>query len=198
MIAGLIQARDERGRPIEPSSLARMNFGKASFKVEAATVTTVQRIRIRKLLQKAGLSAKQGEEPDRVPRFIETLTALADRAGGDAPLPERPDVELLEEIRLTAGNERLLLLYNRREELDRSIAAWTDLADRIEKRRPAWTVLKRLMAHANGVGGAEPHLAQAGNIQGRRQFLTEPDLIAPLTAGLAQMPREELNRLDQA
>lgn len=32
------------------------------FKVESATVTTAQRIQIRKLLQKVGLTAKQGEE----------------------------------------------------------------------------------------------------------------------------------------
>ncbi len=198
LIAGLIQARDERGRPIESRSLARKSAGKASFKVEAATVTTVQRIRIRKLLQKAGLSAKQGEEPDHAPRFIETLMELAARAGGDAPLPERPDVETLEEIRLTAGNERLLLLYNRREELSRSIAAWTDLAARIEKRRPAWVALKRLVSHAEGVDGAGPLLAQAGNIERQRQLLEEPDLIDPLAARLAQLLREELNRLDKA
>ena len=39
------------------------------FKVESATVSAAQRIQIRKVLQKVGLTAKQGEELAYVPQF---------------------------------------------------------------------------------------------------------------------------------
>ncbi|MDD3545423.1 MAG: BREX system P-loop protein BrxC, partial [Kiritimatiellae bacterium] len=62
LVAGLIRAQDERGQTLDPKELERKTIGKVMFKVESATVTTAQRIQIRKLLQKVGLSAKQGEE----------------------------------------------------------------------------------------------------------------------------------------
>ena len=47
-------------------------------------------------------------------------------------------------------NEQLLALYNQRDELSAAIDTWTDLAERIDKRLPAWSTLKRLLAQANG------------------------------------------------
>src|SRR5690606_3665396 len=112
---------------------------------ESATDTTPQRIHIRKLLQKVGLSAKQGEELAYLPQFLQKLSNLADEAGGEAPKPERPDTSFLDDIRLTAGNEQLVALYNRREELASNIETWENLSERIHQRWPSWAVLKRLM-----------------------------------------------------
>ena len=151
LIAGLTRAQDERGQPLDPKELERKTIGKVMFKVESATVTAAQRIQIRKLLQKVGLSAKQGEELACIPQFLQKMVELADQAGGEAPKPPRPDTAPLDEIRLTAGNEQLLALYNRREELGGNIDSWTDLAERIAKHWPNWIVLKRLMAHASGL-----------------------------------------------
>ena len=146
LVAGLIRAQDERGQTLDPKELERKTIGKVMFKVESATVTAAQRIQIRKLLQKLGLSAKQGEELAHIPQFLQKMLELADQAGGEAPKPARPDTAPLDEIRLTAGNEQLLALYNRREELGGNIDSWTDLAERIAKHWPNWTVLKRLIA----------------------------------------------------
>jgi hypothetical protein len=196
LVAGLIRAQDERGQTLDPSALERKTIGKVMFKVESATVTTAQRIQIRKLLQKVGLSAKQGEELGLIPRFLRNMMELADQAGGEAPKPACPDTTPLDEIRLTAGNEQLLALYNRREELGGNIECWTDLAERIAKRWPNWSVLKRLMAHASGLQDAEVILAQVKTIEQQRQLLEEPDLVAPLIANLTQRLRDELNKLD--
>ena len=166
------------------------------FKVESATVSTAQRIQIRKLLQKAGLSAKQGEELAYVPPFLQKMMEFADRAGGESPKPDRPDTASVEEIRLTAGNEQLLALYNRRDELGSSIDEWTGLADRIDKRWHNWTELKRLVAHASGLRDAEVIVAQVTTIERQRQLLEDPDPVAPLIANLTQMLRDELNKLD--
>lgn len=196
LVAGLIRAQDERGQTLDPKELERKTIGKVMFKVESAIVTTAQRIQIRKLLQKIGLSAKQGEELAYVPQFLQKMLELGDQAGGEAPKPARPDTASLDEIRLTAGNEQLLALYNRRDELASSIDNWTDLAECIAKRWPNWTVLKRLMAHASGLQDAEVILAQLKTIEQQRQLLEEPDLVAPLIANLTQLLRDELNKLD--
>jgi hypothetical protein len=123
------------------------------------------------------------------------MRGLADQAGGDTPKPARPDTSTLDEIRLTGGNEQLLALYNRREELGGNIDSWTELADRIAKRWPDWTVLKRLMANASSLQDAEVIRAQMQTIEQQRQLLEEPDLVAPLVANLTQLLRRELNKL---
>ena len=196
LVAGLIRAQDERGQTLDPKELERKTVGKVTFKVESTTVTTAQRIQIRKLLQKVGLSAKQGEESAYVQQFLEKIRDLADQAGGDAPKPARPDTTSLEEIRLMAGNEQLLALYNQRDELGSSINNWRDLAERIPKRWPNWNELTRLTTHASGLRETEVILAQVNTIEQQRQLLEDPDLVAPLITNLTQLLRDELNKLD--
>lgn len=196
LVAGLILALDERGQPIDPKELERKAIGKTLFKVESATVSVAQRIQIRKVLQKIGLTAKQGEELAFVPQFLTTAQELANRAGGDAPRPERPNTATLDDIRLTGGNEQLLSLYNQRDELVVAIDSWTDLAERIDQRLPSWNTLKRLLAQASGLPGAEVLIAQATHIEQQRQLLEEPNPLTPLVTSLTQLLRDELNVLN--
>jgi hypothetical protein len=195
LVAGIIRAQDDKGQSIDPKDLERKVIGKTMFKVESATVSATQRIQIRKVLQKVGLTAKQGEELSYVPQFLVSAKDLADRAGGDAPRPERPATAGLEEIRLTAGNEQLLALYNQRDELSTAIDTWTDVAERIDKRLPSWNTLNRLLIQVNGLTSAEVLVAQVKHIEQQRQLLEEPDAISPLVASLTQLLREEINRL---
>jgi len=120
---------------------------------------------------------------------------LADQAGGEAPKPLCPDTSFLEEIRLTVGNEQLLALYNRRDDLTQSIDTWTEVSEQIAKRWPTWIILKHLMQHAEGIPEAEVIKAQLQTIEQQRQLLVEPDLIGPLVATLTQRLRDELNQL---
>ena len=195
MVAGLIHAQDDHGKAIHHQELERKAVGKVFFKVEATTITTAQRIQIRKLFQKLDLRTKQGEELVAMPQFLQKLMELADIAGGDAPLPARPDTTFLEDIRLTAGNEQLLMVYNRREELSQNIIVWRDQAQRINKREPQWQILKRLLDHSVGLKDAEIFTSQVTIVRQQRQLLAEPDPISPLITGLTQLFRDELNRL---
>ena len=61
LVAGLVRVQDERGQTVDPKELERKTIGKTMFKVESATVSTPQRIEIRKLMQKLEIPAKQGE-----------------------------------------------------------------------------------------------------------------------------------------
>jgi hypothetical protein len=195
LLAGLVRAQDEKGQTIDPKDLERKIVGKTMFKVESATVSAAQRIQIRKILQKVGIVAKQGEELAHMPQFLANARELANRAGGDAPRPVRPAATTLDEIRLTAGNEQLLALYNQRDELSSALDLWADLADRIEERVPNWTTLKRLLTQANTLSGADVLVAQATHIEQQRQLLEEPDPVKPLVTSLTQLLRDELNRL---
>ncbi len=196
LVSGQIRAQDERGQTIDPKDLERKALGKALLKVESTTVTTAQRIQIRKLLQKVGLQAKQGEESFCVPEFLQKMQCLADSAGGEAPKPARPDSKPLDEIRLLSGNEQLLSLYNQRDELAQSHSDWKDLSEKIEKRWPSWLKLKELLRHAENLPDAEVYIAQKNNIEDQRFLLAEPDFITPMVSSVVQLLREELNRLD--
>jgi len=197
LLAGLIRAQDNLGKVIDPKGVERKNIGKLSFKIESATVTTAQRIQIRKLIQKMNLQAKQGEELMVVPVFLQKMAQLADSAGGDAPKPPRPDTAFLDGIRLTAGNEQLLSIYNQRDRLKQAIDGWRDISTRIEKRHPSWNKLRRLAVHAGEIKNAEVVIAQISHIEDNRRLLEEPDLIAPLVSSLAQLLRAEINTVSQ-
>lgn len=197
LVAGLVRVLDERGQVIDFKELDRKNIGKAQFKVESTTVTTVQRIQVRKLLQKVGFSVKQGEEPIYVVQFLQKMFELAKQGGGDKPKPESPKTRFLDELRLATGNEQLLLLYNLREMLGNTFDSWTDLAERINNRWPSWIILKRLLTHAAEVNDIEVIQAQVKSIEEQRQLLAEPDPVMPLVANLTQLLRDELNRLDK-
>ncbi len=195
LVTEQIIAHDERGRQIKPDELERRSIGKTLFRVESITISVGQRIEIRKLLQRAGLNSRQGEELRSVPQFMEIMNQLADRAGGEAPKPERPDTRSLDALRRLSGNEQLLGLYSRRDELKGLFESWTVLATRIDRRLPGWELLERLAVHASGLVGAEGYQEQLETIRQQRQLLVEPDPITPLITGLTQQLRDELNRV---
>lgn len=198
LATGKIRGQAENGQNVAAQGLERKSIGKTVFRTETATVSMPQRIAIRKLMQKLALQIQQGEELGQVDNFLARMTALADRAGGSAPRPERPDCSFLDEIRKAAGNSRLLAVYDRREQILRAIEDWTAAGDEIDRRMPTWNELKRLCAHASSLEQAKAILAQIGSIESQRALLAMPDPLAPLLGKLAQVLREELNRLAEA
>ncbi|MDA3895902.1 MAG: BREX system P-loop protein BrxC [Desulfobacteraceae bacterium] len=196
LVAGLIRAADDHGKPVDPRELERKAMGKALYKIEATTVTTAQRIQIRKVMQKIGCQAKSGEELIMAPQFIDKLLNLASCAGGDAPKPVLPDTSALNEIRLLAGNEQLLAIYTQRDEFFRAIDQWKDLADRIEKRLPAWETLKALLTQARELKDGDVYSAQVAKVEEQRLLLSDPDPVSPLILNVTQTLRDALNDLD--
>ena len=195
LVAGIIKALDDHGGTIDPRELERRAIGKTLFKLESVTITTPQRIQIRKLLQKMGLTAKSGEESNSVSAFLQGMLNLADQAGGEAPKPARPDTGHLEDLRHFSGNEQLLALYNMRARLAQEIDSWTDLSSRIQARWQEWPVLKKLARYANELPSAQGLIEQMQVIEDQRQLLHEPDPITTLSASLTQELRSELNSL---
>ena len=193
LIAGLIRAVDERGQTVDPRNLERKAIGKTLFKIEATTITTVQRIALRQLMQKLGVTAKTNEEGAAAPAFLQALAALAERAGGEAPKPALLDQRGITDVRLASGNEQLLALYNRRDEFMQAIQTWSAYATAIDARWPAWQTLQALVAHAATLTDAAVIQSQMAQIVQHRRLLDDPDLVAPLVDGVTQLLRDELN-----
>ena len=145
LVAGLIRAHDDHGQTVSPTELERRQIGKTLFKIESTTISKVQLIQIRKLFQAAGIIVRPDDEKTRVGDLLERLETLADSAGGDAPLPFRPNSSFLEPIRLSSGNEQLMALYESRDAINEAIPRWTAIASQIEARLPAWNSLLRLL-----------------------------------------------------
>ncbi|WP_310877579.1 BREX system P-loop protein BrxC [Priestia megaterium] len=193
LLAGLIRAHNERGEVIEPKFLERRAIGKTIFKVEAATVSTPQRIQVRKVIQKVGCKVKKlGDELNVIPEFLEVMKELAEASGGEAPKPKVPDTSILEEIRRAVGNEKILIIYNKREELLKQIEKWKEASDRITERMSPWESLKMLLQRSGNIELASEIRKQADSIEEQRLLLAEPDLIQPLLKQLEDVVRKEL------
>lgn len=192
LVAGLIKAQNERGLSTDPRELERKAIGKAIFRIESATVTPKQKIEVRQLLQKLGFYVKPGEELIAIPEFIKKMKELASIAGGEVPKPELPDTSPLDEIRLAVGNEQILSLFNRKDELTEAIDNWSNLAERIKERLPSWISLQELLRHAGEMKAAQEANQQAEAIEHQRLLLADPDPIQPLVKSLEDALRKEM------
>lgn len=197
IISGYVRVHDEFGKAINPKELERKSIGKALFKVESTPPKTEQLIQIRKLYQKIGCPAKPGEELAVVPEFLLKFEELAASAGGDPPQPQRPDAKFLDEIRLSSGNEQLILIHNQSEEITKSIEDWTALSDQITNRLPSWSTLKNLLLKADKIADLEIIYAQVQQIEQQRLLLSDPNPIEPLVDSIAQKLREALKDLEK-
>ncbi len=192
LATGQILAQDERGQHIDPKEIERKAIGKIMFKVESTKVTTEQKIQIRKLFQIARIPTKPEEELKNTPLFLDRMQELAESAGGEAPKPTQPDMSSLEEIKRTAGNEQLIAIYNRHDELAKNIDDWTKLALNIEKNTPYWESLQELLQFADEVKEGQEAKQQADVIYEQRLLLKEPNLIIPLIKPLEEALRKQL------
>jgi hypothetical protein len=197
LTSGLILAQDDRGQRIDPKDIERKAIGKVAFKVESTVVTTDQRIQIRKLFQHAGIPTKPGEELTNTASFLDKMEQLAENAGGEAPKPTQPDTSAIDEIRRTAGNEQLLAIYNRHEELTKEFDEWTTLATKIQKRWESWQNLKELLQYTDDIEESEATKQQTKAIEEHRLLLADPDLIMPLIKPLEDALRREITQYNQ-
>lgn len=180
VLADTLRATDERGAALDWKRLDRRAISQIHFKTETTTITTPQRLAIRALLQKMGITAKTGEESAAIPDFIQRFEALADRAGGNAPLPVRPDTRPLENVRVRAGNEQLLAFYEMRDALTEAITTWQATAQKIEARWQNWEHLLILLRHAASLPHLDEIQREVDAIVADRLLLDEPDPVQPL------------------
>lgn len=195
--SAIVRAEDNRDRPQKSTEIERKAIGMTSFKVETVVLTTAQKLQIRKLMGKLCSNVTQDNLNEQASIFISKLEELANQAGGEAPKPERPNTEFINELKLQTGNTLLLSLFYQAASIGQAIKEWGTLAEKIGKRWPQWVLLQNLAEHAASLDQDNVFLAQVSMIEQQRQLLVDPDLIEPLIMNLTQLLREEMNTLEQ-
>ena len=181
------------GTPLKPRELDQAKVSVSDFRVESAIIDTRQRIKVRGLFRSVGVTCKPNEEAMAAAEFLAKLDRLAQSAGGDAPLPERPDTSHLRDLQSLAGNEQLVGILDRYDELQKNIEDWTKAGNLAEKRLPSYERLLSLASHAaKEMDVASETQPQIGAIAVNRSLLADSDPVPDITRMLADALRTAL------
>ena len=180
------------GTPLKPGQLDQAKISATDFRVEGATIDTRQRLKVRKLFTTAGVACKPNEEAAAAGGFLSKWSDLARRAGGEAPLPQRPDTSHLMALQSLAGNEQLVGIFNRHDEILQNIEDWTKARDLAEKRSPPYQRLQSLARHAAGLDAAKEVEPQIDALTANRSLLDTADPVPDLVMALADALRAAL------
>jgi hypothetical protein len=121
------------------------------------------------------------------------MLTLAERAGGDAPLPPPPDAQMVRDLQQLSGNQQLLSVVHAAPELKSRIVVWTDAAGRAKARLPRWQCLQELAGHAGRIPETLPVQSAMQAIEVNRSLLGDPDPVPTLIQSLVDLLRTALN-----
>lgn len=197
LVGGGFVRASRNGQAATLKELTRGQIGVHDFVSEGITVTTGQRLLLRKLLQALQVPFKAGEEANAIPLLLQQLTDLSRAAGGAPPLPVTPSLALLDNLRSYSGNQLVLETVNRAAELEKDFSAWTAAKARIEQRLPRWQSLQRLLRQAADLPEGRTLQAAAAAINAQRSLLSDPDPTAPLISTLTSALRAALQQTRQ-
>ena len=139
------------GVALRPPQLDQAKVPNTDFRVESVTIDARQRLKLRKLFQNAGIDCRPNEESAAAGRLLARLHELAQDAGGDPPLPERPDTRHLSDLQALAGNEQLAGILDHYDMLAANFEEWSKARALAEKRLPAYRRLLALARHGEGL-----------------------------------------------
>jgi len=193
LVAGNLRATNN-GQPVQ-ASLPQNQVGVASFYVDVPPLNVQQRLDLKALFQKTGITTQNGKEPEAAAESLKKLLALAEAAGGAAPRPDAPNTQNVRELQMLSGNAQLLKLHEQKDDLANKLTAWKKSADAITKRWPAWERLLDFQSFAAGLPEAEACAKSIAAITAGRNLLAEPDPVPELTKQLTTALRVTLGKL---
>ncbi len=193
LVAGNLRATNN-GQPVQ-ASLPQNQVGVASFYVDVPPLDVQQRLALKALFQKVGITAQNGKESDAAAEFLQKVLVSAESAGGDAPRPEKPDTQDVRALQMLSGNAQLLKIHEQKDDLTAKLVAWKKNADAITKRWPAWERLLGFLHSAAGLPEAEGCAKSIAAITDGRTLLAEPDPVPELTKQLTTALRIALGKL---
>jgi hypothetical protein len=193
LVAGNLRATNN-GQPVQ-ASLPQNQVGVASFYVDVPPLDVKQRLDLKALFQKVGITTQNGKESEAATEFLKKLLVLADSAGGTAPRPQTPDTEEVRALQMLSGNAQLLKIHGQKDDLTSKLATWKKNADAIAKRWPAWERLLDFHNFAAGLPEAEACAKSIAAITDGRALLADPDPVPELTKQLTTALRIALGKL---
>jgi hypothetical protein len=194
LIAGNLRAT-VNGQPAQAQTLPQNQVGVASFYVDVPPLNVKQRLDLKALFQKIGITTQNGKESEAAAQFLQKLLALAESAGGSAPRPESPDTQDVRALQMLSGNAQLLKIHEQKDDLTAKLAAWKKNADAIAKRWPVWERLLDYHGFAAGLPEAEASAKSITAITDGRTLLADPDPAPELTKQLTTALRTALGKM---
>lgn len=192
--SGRLLATDSKsGEALNAKHLDHPRIAKAAFRSESITLSAKDKIALRGLFQSLGITCKL--EDDLNAKAGEYLSKLLDhgyRAGGDAPLPARPNTAPIEELRRLAGNEQLCKILEQLASLKHLAGNWKQLSEVASKRLPLWEKLEGLRRFGTGLSGMDAVHASTQAILLDRLLLDITDHVSPLVRQAADELRKAL------
>ena len=180
------------GVALRARQLDQGKVASTDFRVESATIDTRQRMRLRQLFQTTGIACKSNEEGTAANELLDMLLKLAQNAGGAAPLPATPKTEYLMALQSLAGNEQLLAVLERHDDLASDFKRWGDLDALAQQRVPAYGRLLSLAKHGEDLEVGRSVLPQVEAINTTRSLLAATDPVPGLARALTDALRTAL------
>jgi len=173
--AGILVAKDSSGNPIKLADLERKQIPQTGFYPETITIRSVDLIKIRGVLNVADIDCQSGEEESKLQILAERGRALAAKAGGAAPFPERPSTQLFDALARQSGNGQLKLVVDNQDEFKSAIKIWAETAEKIESRQTDWAQLSDLLDLSKGLSFRDEVKKEIDAIIAHRGLLDDPN-----------------------
>ena len=136
------------GQPIALGQLDQNRIAKAEFRLEQIILTVEDRLKIRGVYKRAGVDSKAGEKAEQARPFLNALDTIAHGSDWRGAAPLSLGRSLIDDLRARSGNDLLMRVRDRAEELK----AWIESAQRAARlaaeRLPGWRITERLARHA--------------------------------------------------
>ncbi|GEO03357.1 hypothetical protein AAE02nite_10210 [Adhaeribacter aerolatus] len=179
------------------TNLNQSKIGAAAFKRETHTLSAMDRIKIRKIYQEAGISCKSGDEFVCSNAFLSQLKDLAGKVSGDSPFPEPISVQFVKDIENLDGNQRLGSMLEQQEDLIAKFKDWSHKSQLVTKREQMWRMLNTLMQHAPVTPDVEQLKQEMDAVREDRLLFHEPDLVGPLAVRLTDLLNKSLQQVKE-
>ena len=180
LAAGILKAADTQERAVDAKSLERPKVSQTKFRPETVTISRLQLIRVRSLINAIGVPCTAGEEQSKLGLAIAEAKQVARKAGGDAPLPLPPQTPSLNKLETLSGNDQLLEAYEQHQELMAELEQWKALAEKSYARNNQWRELSSAIKHCQGLNGYSDLEREQQAIIDNRSLLKEPNPVEPL------------------
>lgn len=195
--AGLLRA-SRNGQAVLRQALEQSTIGPTEFRVDHPPIAAGDKVKLRGLFQKVGVKCQNNDEVEtKAGEFLAGMVTLAQNAGGDAPLPELPNLNYIKALQSSFGNEQLSEILQQSATLDADITAWTNRAKLAKQRLPRWQSLLTLLSHAEkgGLSESADVRAQVNAILQHRQLLDPTDPVPTLASKIGAALRAKLTTL---